>query len=441
MNAATIIRQKRDGGELTDQQIGWFVAGYVAGEIPDYQMSAFAMAVYFQGMSTEETASLTRHMLRSGATFSWPEQYLPRADKHSTGGVGDKVSLVLAPLLAAAGLAVPMISGRGLGATGGTLDKLESMRGFRTDLSREEIRHTVDGVGCVITGATDDLVPADAKLYALRDVTATVASIPLITASILSKKLAEGLSVLVLDVKYGSGAFMKTLAQARALARSLVEAATQLGTKTVALITDMNQPLGGSAGCAVEVREALASLAGEGPEDLREITLCLAAEALCLAGTAADPAEARQRLQGLLDTGEALERFGRMVRAQGGDSEAPLTIAAASLVCAPRAGSVAAVDTQMLGEAVIAMGGGRRKLGDAIDHAVGLEMLVRIGDQVDAQQPLVRMFAPAQTAADVSPAIQAAIRIEDQPQPLPPLIVERVTAASVGTTPPPRDHA
>ncbi len=279
MNPSQIIARKRDGGTLSAAEIAYFIQGYARGTIPDYQMAALAMAIYWRGMDEAETAALTEQMLRSGEVLAG-DDLSSRVDKHSTGGIGDKCSLVLAPLLACCGLTVPMISGRGLGPTGGTLDKLESIPGFRTDLSAEEIRQVVDRVGCVITGATPNLVPADRKLYALRDVTATVASIPLITASIMSKKLAEGLSALVLDVKFGSGAFMKTRHSARTLAQSMVATGERMGVRTTALLTDMNQPTGRLAGNAVEVDEAIGCLSGQGPEDLQRLTFALAAEIL-----------------------------------------------------------------------------------------------------------------------------------------------------------------
>src|SRR3954463_15089278 len=284
MNPVNIISKKRDGSELSADEIGSLISGYVRGDVPDYQMSAWAMAVYLRGMTVAETAALTEHMLYSGVTFKWPAEEAPKVDKHSTGGIGDKVSLPLAPLLACCGLAVPMISGRGLGATGGTLDKLESIPGFRTDLSLAEIAVITERVGCVITGASAEIAPADKKLYALRDVTATVPSIPLITASIMSKKLAESLDALVLDVKFGSGAFMKSLDDARALARSLVDTGKRMGVKTTALLTDMNQPLGRMAGNANEVNEAVATLQGRGPDDLWQCTRELGAELLVLSG-------------------------------------------------------------------------------------------------------------------------------------------------------------
>src|SRR4051795_6658647 len=282
MNVVSLISKKRDGGELTEDEIGSLITGYVRGDVPDYQMASWAMAVYLRGMTVAEIAALTEHMLHSGVTFEWPAGESPKVDKHSTGGIGDKVSLPLAPLLACCGLAVPMISGRGLGATGGTLDKLEAIPGFRTNLRLEEIQAVTERVGCVITGATAEIAPADKKLYALRDVTATVPSIPLITASIMSKKLAESLDALVLDVKFGSGAFMKSLDDARALARSLVETGKRMGVKTTALLTDMNQPLGRMAGNLVEVHEAVATLQGRGPADLWQCTRELGIELLLL---------------------------------------------------------------------------------------------------------------------------------------------------------------
>src|SRR3954452_15256312 len=282
MNVVSLISKKRDGGELTEDEIGSLISGYVRGDVPDYQMAAWAMAVYLRGMTVPEIAALTECMLHSGVRFEWPAGESPKVDKHSTGGIGDKVSLPLAPLLACCGLAVPMISGRGLGATGGTLDKLEAIPGFRTDLSLAEIEQMTASVGCVITGASAEIAPADKKLYALRDVTATVPSIPLITASIMSKKLAESLDALVLDVKFGSGAFMKSLDQARELARSLVDTGKRMGVKTTALLTDMNQPLGRMAGNLVEVHEAIATLQGRAPEDLWHCTRELAVELLLM---------------------------------------------------------------------------------------------------------------------------------------------------------------
>jgi pyrimidine-nucleoside phosphorylase len=329
-------------------------------------------------------------------------------------------------MLACCGLQVPMISGRGLGATGGTLDKLESIPGFRTDLSMDEIRDVVEGVGCVITGATADLVPADRKLYALRDVTATVPSIPLITGSIMSKKLAEGLDALVLDVKFGSGAFMKNEARARELARSLVDTGKRMGVATTALLTDMNQPLGRMAGNAVEVDESVAALEGRGPMDLMEVTLALGAELLVSTRRAADVDAGTAELQRTIDTGAAREKFAEMVRAQGGDLDDPRPVAPAIDVASPARGYVGAIDAEGIGRAIIAMEGGREQLGDRLDHSTGIEMLVRLGDAVDKGQPLVRAFCKSQAAGNVRGMLLEAIRIVEHRPAVWPLILDRV---------------
>jgi pyrimidine-nucleoside phosphorylase len=413
MNPVELITLKRNGEELSDKQLQSLLEGFVAGRVPDYQMSAFAMAVYFQGMSERETISLTRLMLDSGVSLDWSSGPAV-VDKHSTGGVGDKVSLVLAPLLAACGVRVPMISGRGLGPTGGTLDKLESIPGFRTDYSIAELQHVVNSVGCVITGATHDLVPADRKLYALRDVTATVPSIPLITASILSKKLAESLDALVLDVKYGSGAFMQSAEQAQDLARTLVRVGNHFGVSTTAYITNMNQPLGAMCGNALEVAESIECLQGGGPADLRELTLTLAKNLVEQTQQDVDPAS-------VLDSGQGFEKFNAMVVAQGGDALAALEIAKQQeVVEAASSGFVAAIDTQAIGRAVIELGGGRKQLNDAVDHSVGIEMLVKIGDSIERGQPLARVYqraSPTTHESTSSTMIEQAIRIsEEQPQ-------------------------
>jgi pyrimidine-nucleoside phosphorylase len=427
MNPVWIIQKKRDREELSSDEIGAFIAGYARGDVPDYQMSALAMAIYLNGMTAEETAALTDHMLASGARFTWPNDGVPRVDKHSTGGIGDKTSLLLAPMLACCGLQVPMISGRGLGATGGTLDKLESIPGFRTNLSMDEVRAVVKQTGCVITGATADLVPADRKLYALRDVTATVPSIPLITASIMSKKLAEGLNALVLDVKFGSGAFMKTAELARQLAESLVATGKRMNVATTALLTDMNQPLGRMAGNAVEVNESVAALEGRGPADLMDVTYALGAEVLVSSGVSGSIDEATTRLQQTNDSGAAREQFARMVTAQGGNLNAPRPVAPASEIASNRAGYLAAIDTELLGKAIIAMRGGRQQIGDLLDHSTGIEMLVRLGEQVDVDQPLVRVFAPSETASIARPLLLEALTISDASVIAGPLILTRVT--------------
>ncbi|MEM6328736.1 MAG: thymidine phosphorylase [Planctomycetota bacterium] len=427
MNAVQLISKKRDGGELTDGEIGDLIRGYVAGAVADYQMAAWAMAVFLRGMTVEETASLTDHMLRSGVVFEWPAGGPAKVDKHSTGGVGDKASLPLAPALAACGALNPMISGRGLGATGGTLDKLESIHGLKTDLGLDETRRIAEGVGCVICSASEQLAPADRKLYALRDVTGTVPSVPLITASIMSKKLAEGLDALVLDVKHGSGAFMKSRADARRLARSLVDTGTRMGVATSALVTDMNQPLGRMIGNTVEVDESRDCLAGGGPADLRELTVKLGGELLTLAGLAEDATAGAAAIVGALDSGAAMQKFREMVAAQGGDLDAPRPIAPAADLLSERAGVVASIETEQIGWAVITLGGGRKRLGDAIDHSVGLEMLVRIGDVVETGQPLARVFAEEGDAAvQAIRMIRSAIAVDDASVDAPPLVVERI---------------
>lgn len=411
MIPAKIIANKRDGHELTDDEIAFFVKGFAEDSIPAYQMSALAMAIFLNGMTEREIAVLTQQMLDSGTRLNWPDDGVLRVDKHSTGGVGDKISIPLAPLLACCGLQVPMLSGRGLGATGGTLDKLEAIPGFRTDLSLTEIQSLTQQVGCVITGASQELAPADRKLYALRDVTGTVPSIPLITASIMSKKLAESLDALVLDVKFGSGAFMKTKERATELAHSLVRTGERMGVKTTALLTDMNQPLGQMSGNAIEVLESIATLRGEGPSDVRELTVELAATLLVSTGRHSDLPAARITAESKLDDGSAFAKFEQMVAAQGGRPGTKLDVAPATEVCSGRSGVVASVDTEQLGLAVIAMGGGRKQMGDAIDHSVGLRMRVRLGDHVEAGQPLAEVFT--KTPESAAAMVEAAIGISD----------------------------
>lgn len=407
MIPATVIAAKRDRQELTDEQIAFFISGYTADLIPDYQMSAFAMAVYLNGMTDRETASLTHEMLNSGSQLKWPSDGMIRADKHSTGGIGDKTSIILAPLLAECGLQIPMLSGRGLGATGGTQDKLEAIPGYRTDLSLDEITRLTQEIGCVITGASPELAPADRKLYALRDVTATVPSIPLMTASIMSKKLAESTDALVLDVKFGSGAFMKTHEQATLLAQSLVATGEQMNVRTTALLTDMNQPLGRMCGNAVEIIESMAILRNEGPADCRELTIALSTELLISSGVCRRVQQAREMLNSKLADGSAFERFRRMVHAQGGDPDVPLKVAPPAEITSTQSGFVSAIDGEQLGLAIIRMGGGRTRVGQLIDHSVGLEMLVRIGDPVESGQPLVRVFTadPSQVHDQILAAI------------------------------------
>jgi pyrimidine-nucleoside phosphorylase len=389
-------------------------------------MSALAMAIYLQGMTAAETATLTQAMLDSGVRLQFPADAPPIVDKHSTGGVGDKVSLILAPLLACCDLWVPMISGRGLGPTGGTLDKLESIPGFRTNLALDEMQQVLRQVGCVINGATAELAPADKKLYALRDVTATVASIPLITASIMSKKLAAGLTALVLDVKCGSGAFMKTLAHAQQLASSLVSVGRRMGVATTALITDMNQPLGRMVGNAVEVDEAMEMLSGDAdvPTDLIEITLAGGGRLLHSVERAESRAAGEELLREQLHSGAAREKFAQMVAAQQGNLAAERPRAPKVQITSPSAGVVAAVDTEQLGQAVISLRGGRQVVSDTIDPSVGLEMLVRIGEAVEVGQPLMNLFAHERQRDEVTAILRRAVVVSDKGVQPPPLIVD-----------------
>lgn len=445
LTPSLVIAKKRDGGELTREEVEWFISRFASGEIPDYQMSALAMAIYIRGMSTEEIAALTDAMLASGVTLAWPTLKGKIVDKHSTGGIGDKTSLILAPLLATCGLYVPMISGRGLGATGGTLDKLESIPGFRTNLSLTEIQEITARVGCVITGASADIAPADRKLYALRDVTATVPSIPLITASIMSKKLAAGLDRLVLDVKYGSGAFMKSLDDARALARSLVDTGKRMNVTTTALLTDMNQPLGSFAGNAVEVWECIEAMRGRCATDLWQVTAELGAELVVGAGIAADLESALELFAEKVSSGAVLMKFFEMVAEQGGDidafgelmeakfgiggesdSEHWPTLQGGHVIEAQSAGFVQSIHTEKLGLAIIEKGGGRKVQTDRLDHWTGIEMLCRIGDEVREGQPIVRVFSSDDQLIRVAPMIQHAITFSHEPVESPPLIVERV---------------
>ena len=427
MNVVQLITKKRDGQQLTEDEIGFLVGGYATGDVPDYQMSAFAMAVFFQGMVRKETVALTRHMLNSGVQLDWDGVDDPVVDKHSTGGVGDKISIPLAPILACLDLKVPMISGRGLGATGGTLDKLESIPGFRTDLNLDEIKRVTTEIGCVITGATKDLAPADRALYALRDVTGTVPSIPLITASILSKKLSAGLDALVLDVKWGSGAFMKTMDQAKDLAESLVNVGTELGVKVSALITDMNQPLGRMIGNAVEILESIEVLQGNGPQDVTDLTFELALELNALVREDQSRESVSREIQSSIDSGAAYERFEKMVSAQLGDIASLQAPQQKSEVCAQHDGYIRSIDAEALGWALIEMGGGRKKVGDAINHRVGVEFLLKIGDCVEKGQPIANVFAERNQDEMVHRSILDSIELSVDAVDAQQLIVERVT--------------
>ncbi len=386
----TFIEKKRDGGELNAAEIGEFIRRYTDGEVPDYQASAWAMAVFFQGMTAGETSALTRAMMQSGRVLRHRDGSPPKVDKHSTGGIGDKVSLVLAPLLACDDLWVPMISGRGLGITGGTLDKLESIPGFRVALSEDETSAQLEKLGVVMIGQSDDLCPADKKLYALRDVTATVPSQPLIVASIMSKKLAESLDRLVLDVKFGSGAFMKTRAEAESLAAGLVAVGNEMGVKTSFQLTPTDEPLGRAVGNALEVAEAFEVLRGGGPADLIELTLDLAAQV-------ADAP--RMQLQSWLDDGTAWRKFVAMVEAQGGDATALERIGEVHrapiirALAAPRAGSVTKMDAGAIGRASVALGAGRTRATDGVDFAVGFSAIKKVGEPVEKGEPLLFLHA------------------------------------------------
>ena len=436
-----IIRAKRDGRALTGEEIGEFIAGLTSGAIGDGQVAAFAMAVFFRGMNIDERVHLTRAMTRSGEALDWSGTNLPGpiVDKHSTGGIGDNVSLMLAPMLAACGAYVPMISGRGLGHTGGTLDKLDSIPGYVTQPEIARLRAVVAEVGCAIIGQTAELAPADKRLYAIRDVTATVESIALITASILSKKLAAGLQALVMDVKTGSGAFMPTLEGAHELAESIADVATGAGLPTVALITDMSEPLASAAGNAVEVQNAVDYLAGERDARLHEVTLSLGAELLALSRLAPDVAAGRTALERALASGAAAERFERMVAALGGPSDflrrARKLLPAAPIVrpVAPRrAGFVEAIDARAVGLAVVELGGGRARAADAIDPAVGLTRLAGLGAEVSTEAPLALVHARDEGRAEAAMArLRAAYRIGDAAPALAPPVVARIVGTRV----------
>lgn len=394
-----LIEKKRDQAALTDSEINFFVAGYVNGAIPDYQMAAMLMAIAIRGLTLEETCSLTRAMLKSGLVLDTSAIPQPKIDKHSTGGVGDKISLALAPLVAGCGVAVPMMVGRGLGITGGTLDKLEAIPGYRPVRDAAEFISIVKKCGCAIAGASAQLAPADKKIYALRDVTGTVESIPLIAASILSKKLAAGLDGIVFDVKWGRGAFMKTLEAAARLGRLLVEIASRFHLRAQALLTDMNQPLGRAVGNALEVVEALETLRGRGPADVRELTLALGEKMLLMAGLAGDKAAARRQLLEKINSGAALARFKLMAQLHGGqaecleDSGALLRAGPPREVKAESAGYVQAVDAELIGKAALVLGAGRTRLEDKIDHSAGVICLRKTGDQVARGAPLAALYA------------------------------------------------
>jgi pyrimidine-nucleoside phosphorylase len=433
MHATDIIAKKRDGGELSREEIEFFIQGYTQGEIPDYQASAWLMAVYLRGMSDRETLDLTMAMAHSGDMLDLGDIAPITVDKHSTGGVGDKVSLVVAPLVAACGMPVAKMTGRGLGFTGGTVDKLESIPGYRTNLSDAEFRAQIEKIGVVLTGQSADLAPADRKLYALRDVTGTVSSIPLIVSSIMSKKIAAGADAIVLDVKVGLGAFMKTLKEAEELAEAMVRLGTQVGRRVVGLISDMNQPLGWAVGNALEVKEAITTLHEGGPADLREHCLVVASEMLVLSGKAADTSDALTLALETLSSGAAWQKFKELVRAQGGDVRAieePERLPQARLiepVPAPRSGYLAELNAVEVGEAVVELGGGRERKGDPVDHSVGVVVHYKVGDLVQKDTPLFTVHASdEEKLAAARERVLAAHTFSDMPVQRLPIFYKRV---------------
>lgn len=415
MIPAVIISKKRDGEKLSESEIQFFVSNYAKGVIPDYQMSAMAMAIFIRGMDSQEISQLTDAMIETGSRLQRVSDR-PRVDKHSTGGLGDKTSLILGPMLACCDLDVPMISGRGLGITGGTLDKLEAIPGYRCDLSEAESEKQLARIGCFITGATASLVPADKKLYALRDVTGTVPSVALITASIMSKKIAETLDALVLDVKWGTGAFLGTLTKARELAASLCSNGKRARIDTRALLSDMNQPLGKMVGNACEVDESIQVMQGRGPADVWELTRELSAHVLVSVGRSKSLEHARISLQEHLDSGRVMERFEKMVKLQGGNLDAPRRLGRITEVLAQSSGWLSQIDGQRLGQAIILMGGGRMQAGQQIDASVGLEIEKKIGDNIHKGDVLLKVMcddvAKTQAAREL---VQQAITVGDQP--------------------------
>ncbi len=434
MEALEIIARKRDGKELSREEIEFFIHGYTQGRIPDYQAAAWLMAVYLNGMTDRETYDLTMAMAHSGKVLDLKDAVPFAVDKHSTGGVGDKVSLVVAPLVAACGIPVAKMTGRSLGFSGGTVDKLESIPGYRTELSIEEFKAQLKRIGIVLAGQSAELVPADRKLYALRDVTATIESIPLIVSSIMSKKLATGSDAILLDVKVGSGAFMKTPGEAEALARALVRLGTQAGRKVVALISDMSQPLGWAVGNALELREAINTLHEGGPADFRDHCIVVAAEMLMLGGVAQDASEALTMAMETLSSGAAWRKFVELVEAQGGDVryvEDPERLPEARLVRpvpAPRSGYLAGLDAAETGRAVLELGGGRRRKEDPIDHSVGVIVHYKVGELVQKDTPLFTIYANDSAQMEAArERLLAAHTFSDTPVQRPPLFYRRIS--------------
>jgi pyrimidine-nucleoside phosphorylase len=433
MRAVDVIMNKRDGGALSREEIRFFVDGVTSGTLPDYQASALLMAILLRGMTAEETAWLTDAMVRSGERVDLRKIPGTKVDKHSTGGVGDKTSLILAPLAAACGVPVPMMSGRGLGHTGGTLDKLEAIPGFRVNLSLDEMKHALARVGCAMIGQTAQIAPADKKLYALRDVTGTVESIPLISASIMSKKIAEGIDALVLDVKTGSGAFMKTEADSRKLAESLVSIGNASGVRTEAVITAMDAPLGHAVGNALEVIECLDVLKGRGPDDLIEVSIELTARMLVLGKVAHDRADGDRQARAAIASGAGLERFRQIVEMQGGDPRSidDYTrlphVDQRHVVVAEHGGYVNRVDAELVGRASVALGAGRDRVEDSVDPAVGIVVNVKPGDEVRAGDPMLELHYRKRPTLDAALAlVSRAVSIRDQRPAATRLIVAEV---------------
>ncbi|WP_150253190.1 thymidine phosphorylase [Nocardiopsis deserti] len=430
MDVIEIIRAKRDGGELTPGQIDWVIDAYTRGEVAEEQMSALAMAIFLRGMNRTEVSRWTEAMLASGERLDFSDLSRPTTDKHSTGGVGDKITLPLTPTVAACGAAVPQLSGRGLGHTGGTLDKLESIPGWRASLSTDEMREVLDSTGGVICAAGSGLAPADRKLYALRDVTGTVESIPLIAASIMSKKLAEGTGALVLDVKVGSGAFMKDADSARELARTMVDIGNDHGVRTVALLTDMAVPLGRQVGNALEVAESVEVLSGGGPADVVELTVALAREMLAAAGLVPGEGGVKDPAEALRD-GSALESWKRLVRAQGGDPDAPLPVASERrVVLAPASGTVTRLDAYQVGLAAWRLGAGRARKEDAVSFGAGVTLHAKPGESVQAGEPLFTLHADeAERFERAAEALEGAFDIEPEGgagHEARPLVIDRI---------------
>jgi pyrimidine-nucleoside phosphorylase len=436
MRAVDLIRQKRDGAILSPDAIRAFVAGVTDGSWPDYQTAAMLMAIAIRGMTLDEAAALTDAMVRSGQRLDLAEFGGAVVDKHSTGGVGDKISLVAAPLAVACGAVVPMVSGRGLGHTGGTLDKLEAIPGFRTRLAAADAKRVLATTGCVLMGQTDEIAPADRRLYALRDVTGTVESVPLIAASILSKKVASGIAALVLDVKVGRGAFMKTIEDARTLAGWLVALAGRHDVRAEALLTSMDAPLGRAVGNANEVAEAVATLKGSGPADVTELSVEIATRMVRLAGLSRPPDDARARVTRALDSGAGLETFRNVIAAQGGDPavvDDPRRLPRAATSqdwTAPRPGVVARLDAERIGLGAVALGAGRQRVEDPVDPAAGLDVLRAVGDEVASGEPVLRLFAADRgKIATAIGILEGAIVITDEPPAPAPVLLEAVTAA------------